>query len=106
MEFKVTYWEHNRYQAVADEDDVRGALRGFLEDATEYSDRAELDRARAALAELNAGTVPSDMGIVETALRDNGFEAPYGAKPNGSDSNSDYAVTVKEAATTAAKTDR
>jgi hypothetical protein len=96
VKFAVTYWEHRKMGAVADEGDARAALLGYLEDATEYTDLAKLARARATLAKIKAGIVPSDLDIVAEALRVNNFDAPDGTEPDDVDETTDYAVTVIE----------
>jgi hypothetical protein len=82
--------------AVADLGDVKAALLGYLEDATEYTDPAKLARARATLAKIKAGIIPNDLDIVAEALRGNGFDAPDGAEPDDVDEMTDYTVTVIE----------
>lgn len=99
MEFNVTYWEHNKFSTPASEEDVRAALAGYIEDAADNhlpDSDPDVQRARTALAELDAGTVPKDIGIIEAALRDNAFNAPEGTPPSGYDDNTDYVVTVKQ----------
>jgi hypothetical protein len=96
VKFDVTYWEHRKMAAVADERDARSALLGYLEDATEYTDLAKLARARATLAKIEAGVTPADLDIVAEALRANSFDATEGTEPDVVDETTDYTVTVRE----------
>jgi hypothetical protein len=92
VKFTVTYWEHRRMTAVADERDVESALLGYLEDNIEFGDTSKLARARVTLDKVRAGTTPTDLDIISEALRGNGFDAPEGTKPTGWDTHTDYAV--------------
>jgi hypothetical protein len=93
----ITYWEHRRMTAVANERDAEAALLGYLEDADEYSDREKLTRARAALADIRVGVDPADLDIVAEALRDNNFDAPEGTEPVCWDTPTDYTATIRPA---------
>jgi hypothetical protein len=97
MKFDVEYWEHRRLIAVADAGDMRAALLGYVEDATEFTDATTLWGVRAAIADLDEGRVPSDLDVVAIAFRNDGFEAPKGTEPNGYDSPSDYVVSAHKA---------
>jgi hypothetical protein len=95
MEFDVTYWEHRKMPAVAGKGDVEAALLGYLEDATEYTDRSKVTRAMTALSVIRSGTVPDDLDIVAEALRGNNFDAPEGTEPDSVDEHTDYTVTER-----------
>jgi hypothetical protein len=65
MQLKITYWQCAQYELTVDPADVLPAMRY-------YEEKIGGEAIRRALADLEAGRVPPDTGIIGDALTEDG----------------------------------
>jgi hypothetical protein len=87
MQLKLTYWQSGKYELTVSAEEVIPALR-------KYAQESQRPDAQRALADLEAGRVPADLGAIADALADDGQVVAGGAPPVEYDVPDDYTVEV------------